>query len=206
MFSDDYLKKIGLATENEAKAALYKFLYAEYRTRAGVVSQALGSETGDAHDEDFSAKLAVAVTNRVFGETASNDAGKKFGEENEKLISHHASRLSSNEKLCGIMSGAAYNTCYARFLRAGGKRGIFSNKLLAYVRALSGLNQGDESLMQLSVSLFGEIRDSLGADILAPLESMQSLGIFRPLARNPNEREYYNAVHQFAMSVAVGSS
>lgn len=30
MFGDDYIRQIGLATENEAKAALFKFLAAQY--------------------------------------------------------------------------------------------------------------------------------------------------------------------------------
>ena len=204
MFGDDHIKKIGLLTENEAKAALYKLLYAEYCERACVVGKSQGQEGADKADEDFAAKLAAAVTNKVFGKVAGDDIGKKFVAENANLIWHHADWLSADPKLCAILSGAAYNTCYARYVSAGGSRGMFSNKFLAYVRAQSGLGSGDyEDKIHWSVKLFREIRDNFGPYVIAPLESMITLGIFRPLSHNPNEREYYDLVHEFAFSAGL---
>lgn len=185
MFGDQYVEKIGAVTEIEAKVALSRFLYGQYRVQTGA-------------DSERSSALAAAVTNRVFGEVATGDKGMTFAAENSVLIHNDARKLASDEHLCSILSGAAYNAGYARYIRSGGRRGVFANQFLTYIRSLSR----DDS--------YREIRDKardgivrLGTNILAPIESMQELGIFRPLPDNPNERQYYDAVHQFAVDSGV---
>ena len=185
--SDDYILKIGLATENEAKLALFHFLQAEYLKRSGF-------------DGNRAAALAGAVTNRVFGEEAEADENAAFVRENPELIEVHARQIGQDESLCVLLSGAAYNTCYARYLRAGGKRSMFSNPFLAYVR--SGGDLTSDSNRQINVELYSEIK-VLDGHILASMDAMQSLGIFRPLPYSPNERKFYDAVHQFAGRVGV---
>jgi len=192
MFGDDYIRKIGLATENAAKAALFKFLFAQY------VKNRMENGKDDRPDEDFAATLAAAVTNRVFGEDAANDAGKQFAAQNAELISILAHMLSADDRVCAVLSGAAYNTCYARYVGAGGSRGMFSNAFLAYVRTLSR----DDSYATTRAKALDRIV-TLGSGILKPIESMLSLGIFRPLPDSPNERSFYDDVHHFATIVGA---
>ena len=74
---------------------------------------------------------------------------------------------------------------------------MFSNTFLAYIRALS---QGEATLTER----FAKQIENLGSHVLAPIRSMVSLGIFRPLAYNPNERSFCDAVHQFVVAVKTG--
>src|SRR5439155_10410926 len=120
--------EIGFATETEAKCALCKVLFREYE-REGL-------------EDTAAAKLAAAVTNKVFGEEPTGDVGKAFAAENQELIEIHARRLASDDRLCAVLSGAAYNVCYARYVSAGGSQGMFSNHFLTYTRALSRVTEG----------------------------------------------------------------
>jgi hypothetical protein len=255
---DDYIRRIGLATENEAKAALYLFLVKEYEgerldvdetdlnfvlqavrnselaspstpeaarafaaenrqlVRYHVRSLGINERTpvyGFLYEQyvknvglaqaDAAAALAAAVANKVFAEEPNGDDGQAFAEENEEFIEVRARKLGSDDELCAILSGAAYNTSYARYVTAGGSRGMFSNRFLTYIRAKSGLYRGDASLAALSGRLAAEIPHDLGSNVLAPVQSMFTLDIFRPLPHNPNERQFYEAVHQFAIKVGL---
>jgi hypothetical protein len=185
--SNDYILKIGLATENEAKLGLFEFLKTQYLRQVDF-------------DLDRAAGLAAGVTNKVFGEQPNDEANTAFARDNEKLIEAQAREIARDETLCQLLSGAAYNTCYARFLRAGGKRSMFSNTFLAYVRA--GCNPTNRLNRQIIVELGSEIL-TLNAHILDSMDAMQSLGILRTLPHSPNERLFYDAVHDFANRVGV---
>lgn len=188
MFGDDYVRKIGHATENEAKAALFHILYRRYARDKGLAEDALDDDT---------AKLAAAVTNKVFGESGTEQTDPRFAAEKAELIEHDAHLFALDDEMCACLSGAAYNTCYARYVDAGGSRGMFSNTFLAYVRALS---QGDATL----TARYAERMERLGNTILAPILSMVSLKIFRPLPYGPNERAFYDATHQFCLAAKTG--
>lgn len=183
----DYIRKIGLATENEAKLALFCHLEAEYSK--------LGAFQGD-----VPAALAGAVTNKVFGEEAAAEESREFTKNNPDLIGTYARRISEDGDLCRLLTGAAYNTCYGRYLRAGGKRKMFSNPFLAYIRANRDLTSS--SNRQIAKDLYIEI-STVSSHILEPMDAMQALGILRLLPHSPNEREFYNAVHKFARHVGV---
>jgi hypothetical protein len=185
--SRDYILRFGLATENEAKMGLWEFLQAEYLKRAGF-------------DVERAAALAGGVTNKVFGAPPNNEANAAFAKENPELIEAHAREIGQNERLCMLLSGAAYNSCFARYLRAGGKCSMFSSPFLAYVRA--GRDLRSRSNREIHLELGIEIL-TLDRHILDSMDAMQSLGIFRPLPFSPNERQFYHAVHQFALSVGV---
>jgi hypothetical protein len=178
-----YLAKICAATENEAKVGLYMFIHRQYVNTAGMESGPAGL-------------LAAAVTNRVFGEKPTGETATKFAAENTQLIDVHARKLSSDDALCSRLSGAAYNASYGRYIASGGSRGMFSNKFLTYIRTLSRLHDKDYDGTRQKTA--AEI-NQLDKNILAPIEAMRSLGIFRPLADNPDERSFYNAIHQFAL-------
>ena len=184
--TESYLKQICSATEDQAKPGLYMFLVRQYMNK--------GLEDRQA------ARLAVAVTNRVFGEKPTGETGVAFVAENSQLIDEHARKLASDDALCSVLSGAAYNTSYGRYIAAGGTRNMFSNKFLTYIRTLSRLHDRDyEAIRQKTAAQISE----LDRTILSPIEAMLSLAIFRPLSDNPNERSFYDAVHQFAVDTGI---
>jgi hypothetical protein len=151
-------------------------------------------------EEEQATRLAVAVTNGVFGEKSNVAAATAFAAENSDLIKNHASKLASDDTLCSCLSGAAYNTSYGRYVAAGGSRGMFSNKFLKYIRTLSRLHDRDYEVIRQNTA--AEIV-ALNPTILAPIEAMLSFAIFRPLSDDPNERSFYDAVHQFAVDMGV---
>ncbi|HEV3480787.1 MAG TPA: hypothetical protein VGR97_00510 [Candidatus Acidoferrales bacterium] len=132
--------------------------------------------------------LAAGVANRIFGDEASEESYRSFAGENKELVEILARRLGNEEDLCRVLSGAAYNACYARYLDAGGKRGLIT-PYLGYIRAMSRHDWSS------TASIFLKI-EKLGKNILAPIDSMFHLGIFRPLPNNPNERNFYEAVRR----------
>jgi hypothetical protein len=188
--TESYLLKICSATEDEAKTGLYMFVLRQYVNKAGL-------------EEEQATRLAVAVTNGVFGEKSNVEAATAFAAENSDLINNHASKLALDDALCSCLSGAAYNTSYGRYIAAGGSRGMFSNKFLKYIRALSRLHDRDYEVIRQNTA--AEIA-ALNPTILAPIEAMRAFGIFRPLSDNPNERSFYDAVHQFAVDMGVFNS
>ncbi len=119
--------------------------------------------------------LAASVVNRVFGHEPT-----PFAKENEEFVEIVSRGLASDHVLCPILSGAAYSASYARYVAAGGKRGLFTNKFLAYVRALSNLAANDAAFGVYSETE-REICANFGEEVLAPLRSVVSLGIFRGL-------------------------
>lgn len=158
-----YICDIGTATENLGRAGLYLLLLQEIRgflsgawtdqdqfqgreearglpanlaalsafEKIGIL-KGYSEKIGGNHREGSAFELAAAVTNRVFGEG-----------ENREFALDYALVLRYDEALCCILSGAAYNGCYARYLLAGGEIGPFSNQYLDYVRPLSGIVAAD---------------------------------------------------------------
>jgi hypothetical protein len=185
--TDSYLLQICSATENMAKTSLYMFLHKQYVSNAGP-------------EDEQATLLAVAVTNRIFGEKPTGEIGTTFEAQNKDLIESHARQLALDDSLCSCLSGAAYNTSYGRYIAAGGKRGMFSNKFLTYIRTLSRLHDGDYELIRAKTAM--EIK-GLNGVILNAIESMMALGILRPLSDNPNERKFFDVVHQFAVSTGA---
>ena len=211
----EYIVKIGTATENDAKFALMLFLLKRFEEE--------GTFNGIACPEGKEAVYlaAGAVMNLVFGEIDLEHSGPEswkrrvgkekpvasefvpaftaqFAGENALQIENEARRLSSDNHLCSILSGAAYNTCYARYIQAGGSRGIFSNLFITYIRTIYKFEYSD-----LGLKTFGKIHE-LGSRILSPIEAMLDLGILRHFPNNPDERSYFAAVREFA--VAMGKN
>jgi hypothetical protein len=143
---------------------------------------------------DKAAAIAAAVTNRIFGVPPAND----YQRDNPAHIEGEARRIAEDHRLCLVLSGAAYCASYARYVTHGGSRGMFSNRFLAYVRAVSK----GSSYLDVQLKSEREI-DALDAQILSPIRSMIELGIFRPLPYNPDERQFYRDAHEFAVENGV---
>ena len=58
-------------------------------------------------------------------------------------------------------------------------------------------------MLEFSSKLAKEIQNELGKNVIAPLESMRLLRIFRPLPHNPNERLFYEETCQFAAKAGI---
>jgi hypothetical protein len=206
----DYIVKIGTATENEVKFALSHFLHKRF-TEEGTFDR-LPCPDG----KDAEILGVVSVVCALFGEIILDrspsglfrQSGEmayaqesipeetvRFASDNTLKIEKAARSLSSDHKLCSILSGAAYNTGYGRYVYTGGSRGFFSNLFITYIRTLYEPNCDD-----LCFKTYSKICD-LSPSILAPMNAMMHFGILTRFPHNPNERDYYAAVHEFAFSM-----
>ena len=206
----EYIVKTGRATENEAKLALSAYLLNRFE------EEGTFSDSSCPDGEEPAVLAASSTMNVVFGEidldhTSSEywrprranetawardyipDRTVEFASENAYRIEKEARRLSSDDRLCSVLSGAAYNISYARYVIAGGKRSFVSHPFLAFIRTLYSFEHSD-----FHVKTYGKIH-ALGEDILRPIETMQRLGILRRFPHNPDERQYLRAVYEFAL-------
>ena len=182
MSTEDYLKQICLATANEVKMGLALKLINRYQER-----------DGEFHSEDKIAAIVAGVVNRVFGELPAND----FQRDNEDHMTMCGQELALDCDLCEVLSGAAYCLGYFNYIIAGGSRGMFSNHFLTYIRSCNDPSLGElRAKARLKILKFGD-------RILAPLDAMQELHIYRKLGNNPNEREFYEAAHRFAVAEGI---
>jgi hypothetical protein len=177
----NYLRDLATAADGQARMALARYL-----------SEVYAAERAVRLTEDEVAYLAAGVTNRVFGEPPVND----FQRDQRELISKRSRELSTNDHICELVTKAAYIGCYARYVMSGGSIGVFSNHYLQYIRGLSFASYDLVQKAQVRIRV-------LGPAILAPLEAMVELGIFRPLPKNPNEKNFYAEIHEFAIASGV---
>jgi hypothetical protein len=211
----EYIVKIGTATENEAKFALVLFLLKRFEEEgtfnglacpegkeavylaAGTVMNVIFGEIDLEHSGSESWRRRVEKE-KPFASESIPDLTVQFAGDNASQIENEARKLSSDDQLCLVLTGAAYNTCYARYIQAGGSRGIFSNLFITYIRTIYKFEDSD-----LGLKTFGKICE-LGSRILNPIDAMLNLGILRHFPSNPSEQNYYTAVHEFA--VAMGKT
>jgi hypothetical protein len=204
-FLKNYVAEIGTATENEAKMGLF-LLFLDRFTKRIADSGARAFErrpadTGSNSPEDlkaYSYTLAAQCANRVFGDKASAEKWQLFIDANSAQIEEECKCLSSDESLCQILTKVAYNAAYGRYTKAGGSVGIFSNNYLAFIRTLGRGPSYDDFM----IKKFQKINE-LDCETLSPIHSVIKLGLFKGLPDNPNEKQYYADVHNWAISVGV---
>jgi hypothetical protein len=182
-FTDKYILQIAAETERIAPVMLYKIVYDKFRPHHN-------------QSDQKTSIIAAAVTNKILCNKPSNEVGVTFLRDNLSEVCDKASSLSSDRKLCGILSGAAYNIAYGRFLRSGGKRGLLMNPFLGFVRALSQSYSATGPQAMDAYSTWRQYQDALQGqrDSVEPLVNLHGLELFIPLEHNPNERAYYEAV------------
>ncbi|MGA3373353.1 MAG: hypothetical protein ABSC48_16480 [Terracidiphilus sp.] len=204
-FLKNYVSQIGLATENEAKMGLYLLFLDRFTKRiadSGV--RAFEHRTADIGSnspeelKEYSYTLAAQCANRVFGDKASAEKWQMFIDANSAQIGEECKCLSSDEYLCQILTKAAYNAAYGRYTKAGGSIGVLSNNYLSFIRTLGRGSSYDD----FAIKKFQKINE-LDCEILSPILSIGKLGLFRGLPHNPNEKQYYADVHNWAISVGV---
>lgn len=220
----EYLSNIGSATERDIRFALSIFLFHRFWPRgtfktavcpAGkeaiflAVGAAMNVILGDIDISDGAFQLKYLKRNpsnyfmkeivgpRLVSEHVPPDT-LQFAIDNARLMEAEIRQLSRDNRLCSVLSGAAYNIAYARYVRAGGSRGIFSNHFLTYVRTMFC----DPRLLEFHLKQARKIEE-LGRDITKPLDGLVGYGLLCRFPANPDERAYYKAVRQFAEEMAT---
>jgi hypothetical protein len=204
-FLKNYVAQIGTATENEAKMGLSLLFLDRFTKRiADSGARAFEHRTADIGSyrpdelKEYSYTLASQCANSVFGDKASAEKWQIFIDANSAQIEEECKCLSSDESLCQLITEAVYNASYGRYTIARGSVGMFSNNHLTYIRTL----RRGPSYDDLRLKLFLKI-NKLDDAILSPIHSVIRLGLFRGLPDNPNEKQYYADVHNWAISVGV---
>lgn len=175
MIGDSHILQVGRRTQNELLVGLYSYLKPGF----------LRTE-----DEDYAGKLATAVSMALIGEPATEQERIDFQKQNGLRVQQEAMRLSKDEMLCELLSGAAYNIGYGRYVEAGGGRLL--NRYLGFIRA--------EAQKTRDFKLFLNMRNDLNrrnSAITRPLDALSSFQIWRSRPYNPNESAYYHAIQRF---------
>lgn len=138
-------------------------------------------------DLDFACNLAAGATNFLFQRDAKGKEQQDFEREQENRIRSTAIELATKSELREILSGAAYNISYGRYIGAGGS--VLFNKFLAYIRAESQVN---ESILPHTRKL-----NDMSPSILSLIFHFRSLFIWVRRDGNPNELSYFRAIETF---------
>jgi hypothetical protein len=179
----DYLLKLGMATGDKMKFALYAVLRPRYEAEYG--------------DSEYAGKLAAAVANFLFMGMHPFDPDwaekNKFASDNESVIEHQAGTIRewADESLCVALTAALYNYCYALYIQSGGRVGILGSKYLGYIRAMQ-----DPRYLMLEDGFFP---DKL--EVKIPLDFARAKGLLRPLPHTPNSKKMYEVVCAYAKAV-----
>jgi len=118
-----------------------------------------------------------------------------------------AASLKGDDELCHRLSGGMYNTCYGRYLRCGGKAGIFRNPYFEFVKAqsfmaetirpLANAESADPIRILAWVKRIEHIESAGLRSSIAPMVYLAKLGLFRALPVELNERIFYEDVMRF---------
>jgi len=180
MFGDSYILKVATNTQNEMVVGLSAFFLNRFRA---------------IEQENIAFGLAAGISMFVFGEPPK-EGQQKFRHEYANRIESEARALETNLSLREVMSGAAYNMGYGSYVESGGGR--LMNKYLNFFRLESQTSPD----VRLLASTESEL-DFRKKEILQPFRSLKALSLWIPRSYNPNELEYYRAVHSFAVAQGV---
>ena len=149
--------------------------------------------------EGFAGELAAAVALFVWDDPPTDKRHIAFREEHQKRLETEMGKsYLHTPSMQEILSGAAYNIGYGRYVAAGGSR-LF-NKFLGYIRS-DGIPNKSKSDWEVNTSLYKYLSDRSTA-ILRPITSLKRWSLWKPRSGNPNEQEYYRAVCAFAQQAA----
>lgn len=180
MIGDKYLIQIG----QESYKAITTGIYLR------VAKTLLNTEA-----ESFALPLAAAVSLRIVGDTPSEPKHITFRKENLKRIEDELQKpYIRTPQVCEILSRAAYNIGYGRYVAAGGGR--IMNHYLGYIRSDRRPNKlGTDLAAHLSIAA---ALSRLSGAILHPIEALQHFNMWIPRSNDPNEQEYYQSICAFA--------
>jgi len=176
VIGDNYVVQIGLETYKATTHCVYTL----------ACKNLLETESGT-----FAGELAAAVALFIWNDPPTDKRHVAFREQNQTRIEEEIKKpyLRTSE-MRELLSGAAYNIGYGRYVAAGGGRLI--NKFLAYIRS-DNIPAKTASDWKINTSLYGRLVE-LSPTILSPVSSLKSLSLWTPRSNNPNEQEYYQSI------------
>lgn len=183
MIGDGYIIKIADSTKREILLGMSAYL----------CKRLLGRE-----DERSAGMIAGCTSMYLFGEPPDNEEFLRFHRQNESRIRREAERLAEDRELSELLSGAAYNVGYGRYVATGGGR--LMNRYLGYMRMENSINN------RFDVEQFQKMASDLEAKhphCLRAVSSLKRIGIWKPRPYSPNELEHYRSVHAFAERVGA---
>jgi hypothetical protein len=187
MSGGSYIAQIGEETYKAATQGLY----------ALVCRNLLGAES-----EEFAGELSAAVALFIWDDPPTDNRHVAFRKEHQKRIESELRKpYLSTPVMQELLSGAAYNIGYGRYVAAGGGRIL--NKYLGYIRS-DRLPSKSASDWKVNTALYGELT-GLSTAILRPITSLKTWSLWRPRPSNPNEQEYYQAICAFAREAMSAS-
>jgi hypothetical protein len=145
-------------------------------------------------------KLAVAVTNYLFCDEPPADAteARSFAAKHQAMIESKARELADDESVCRVLTCAAYNLCYGKYVDSGRKVGLLINPYLGFVRALQEVINGNESA-EFLYSPYSKV----GRDNVEPLMKLWGLGLYRPLPYTPDPKTMMDEIIKFGRSIGL---
>ena len=180
MFGGSYIVQIGEETYKAATQGLY-----------GLICWNL-LET---EHEGFAGELAAAVALFIWDDPPTDKRHIAFRQEHQKRIESELWKpYLRTPAMQELLSGAAYNIGYGRYVAAGG--GLVLNRYLGYLRSCN-LPAKNASDWEANTSLYAKL-SKLSTRILLPIESLKRWSLWEPRPDNPNEQQYYQAICAFA--------
>jgi hypothetical protein len=180
MFGGSYIVQIGEETYKAATQGLY-----------GLICWNL-LET---EHEGFAGELAAAVALFIWDDPPTDKRHIAFRQEHQKRIESELWKpYLRTPAMQELLSGAAYNIGYGRYVAAGG--GLVLNRYLGYLRSCNLPNK-NASDWEANTALYAKL-SKLSTGILRPIESLKRWSLWEPRPDNPNEQQYYQAICAFA--------
>ena len=180
MFGGSYIVQIGEETYKAATQGLY-----------GLICWNL-LET---EHEGFAGELAAAVALFIWDDPPTDKRHIAFRQEHQKRIESELWKpYLRTPAMQELLSGAAYNIGYGRYVAAGG--GLVLNRYLGYLRSCN-LPAKNASDWEANTALYAKL-SKLSTGILRPIESLKRWSLWEPRPDNPNEQQYYQAICAFA--------
>ena len=144
--------------------------------------------------EEFAGELAAAVALFIWNDPPTDKRHIAFRAENQKRIEGEIWKpYLRTPAMQELLSGAAYNIGYGRYVAAGGGR--LMNRYLGYLRS-DNIPSKNASDWMANKALYAKLSD-LSLGILRPIESLKHWSLWRPRPNNPNEQVYYQACLRF---------
>jgi hypothetical protein len=142
--------------------------------------------------EEFASDLAVTCSAAILGREPITDERASFRESNSVRIEREIRRLNSDHELCEVLSGAAYNIGYGRYVATGG--GILVNR---YRRFIQADRETRNNSYTPAIRECTELIKKMSFAAIEPIQILKKWGLWVPRGPNPDEREYYQRVQSF---------
>jgi hypothetical protein len=174
----DYIIKAAKATEDAIWQGLSYYLYLVFIST---------------DEDDFASDLAIACAAKIMCRRAATPEAEQFSGKNKVRVEREIRRLNSDRDLCEILSGAAYNIGYGRYVASGGSR-LFNH----YLRFIRTDIKAHTNRSAATIRENTEVSQTLNWSSIEIIRNLQNFGLWIPRSSDPNELEYCKAAQTFA--------